>query len=112
MAEKLGIENVKDLVVAGVKTYEALAAAKKDDGKINMADLPKIFPLLPAYMAALTSLDQVMPELKDFSADEASQLLTYVASELGAQVSPELSNKIEKVLLAIKADYEAVRAFM
>lgn len=107
--KKVDIHNTKEIVVAGMKSFQMIQVAKAD-GKIDLADLPLLFQMLPVYQAALADAEQVIPEMKDLSAEEAAELVNAVVAELGG-VHEDVKVKIEKVLLALKANYEAVKAF-
>ncbi len=106
----MGIQNLKEIVVAGMKSFGVVVQAKKNDGKIDMNDLPLLFQLVPFYQVAIEDADQAIPEMKDLSPEEASELVAAVVAELGG-VEADVAIKIEKVLLALKANYEAVKAF-
>ncbi len=112
MAELIGIEETSNLVVSGIKSYQAIVAAKNNDGKFSWSDLTLLVPVIPDYMKAISGIGGEVAELKDLSADELNQLSQLVATQLGASVDAALMNKIQKVLIAIKADYDAVRAFV
>jgi hypothetical protein len=110
--EVVAIQNLKEIVLAGLKSYQALAEAKKNDGKIDLKDLALILPVVPHYIDAIQGAGEVGAELKDLSTEEAAELVSLISQEIGVAVSPELHVKIEKILLAVKANYEAVRAFV
>lgn len=67
------LEGVKVLAVSGKKIFA--------DGKVSIADLPVALELLAQFgtlNAAVAGADQVIPEMKDLSADEANQIVAKV----------------------------------
>lgn len=81
MTEKLGIENLKELVTLGAGLHRAYNAAKAD-GKIDFADTGHLIPLIPVINPALQDIDKVDDEIKDLDANEAEQLLVHARNEL------------------------------
>jgi len=108
---ELGTKNLTEVVIMGLKSYGALSEAKKNDGKIDFKDIYLVPGLIPYFTNALEGVDQVVPEAKDLSVEEMAKLVTDVMADLGG-VEADMKIKIEKVLLALKANYEAVKAFM
>lgn len=107
----IGIENLKAEVLAGLKTYKAIVAARAD-GKIDANDLGLVLGLVPDYLKAIQGIPSVIPEFKDLSVAESEELIAFCMAGLGETVSPLWINRISKVVAAVKADYEAVRAFI
>ena len=110
MAEVVGVKNIKEVVVAGAKIYGTIAEAKRNDGKIDLKDVFLLMPLIQPVSDAVADINQVIPEFKDLSVAEAGELTAAVMAELG-MVEEKAKMQIEKVLLALKANYEAVKAF-
>lgn len=112
VVEKQGIKETAEAVIAALSVFDAVSKAKKNDGKIDFNDLGLLIPVLPKVGAALDGSDKIVPEMKDLSAEEAGELIQLVAEGLtGGIVSEKLADRIEKVLIALKANYEAFKAF-
>lgn len=109
--EAQGTQNIKDIVVAGCKVYKAVHEAKVNDGKIDLADAHLLMPVIPALIDAIKDAKLVVPEFKDLSTEEAAELISAVKGEISG-TDEEVTKKVLYVLLALKANYEAVRAFV
>lgn len=105
------MQNIKEIVVAGCKIYKAIHEAKVNDGKIDFADLGLLMPLIPSIGAAIKDANLVIPEAKDLTSEEMLELIGAVKAEISG-TDGDVVNKILVVLLALKANYEAVKAFV
>jgi hypothetical protein len=110
MSELKGIQNIKEVVVVGGKIFGAVAEAQKNNGKFGMEDLYLLMGLIAPAQAALADIGEVIPEAKDLSVEEMAELVGLVGAQIGG-LDEKTQVKIEKVLMAIKANYEAVKAF-
>lgn len=110
VAASVGIQNIKEVVIAGMKTFGAIKEAKVNDGKIDLKDAGLLLPLVDDYIKAIDGIGNVVPEGRDLSSEEMAELVALVAADLGSD--PALQNKVTKVLLALKANYEAVKALI
>lgn len=61
---------VLDLIQVGVKVGKEVTA----DGKVNLLDLPKLLPLIPAAQKAYAGRSEIPKEVKDLDAEELEQL--------------------------------------
>jgi hypothetical protein len=71
--EKKGIKetmDVLDLIQVGVKVGKEVTA----DGKLNLFDLPKLTPLVPAAQKAYSGRGEIPKEVKDLDVEEVEQL--------------------------------------
>jgi hypothetical protein len=73
-----GITETQDLINL-FKTLAVQIKAAKQDGVINLFDLPKLAPVIAATRAALTGSEKVPAELADLTAEETSALLSDLA---------------------------------
>lgn len=76
-----GIEGSKDLLKLVVVMADAFKAAKAD-GVINIFDLPKLAPVIPALKAAVENASLVPMELKELDIAETAELLELAVSAL------------------------------
>jgi hypothetical protein len=70
-----GIKNSREMLELVAVLAEALKEAKAD-GKINVFDLPKLAPVIPALRSAVEKSELIPAELKDLDKDELTELLT------------------------------------
>ncbi len=110
MTEQKGIEGLKSEVDLGFSIFQGLKNAKAD-GHIGLEDLGLILPLIPKFQAAYAARLSLGEELKDLSSDELSQLAALIVADLGGVADEALQNKIVKVVAALKANYDAIKAF-
>lgn len=106
----LGNQNLKEVISAACKVFNAVSEAKKNDGKIDLKDIYLLVALVPNIQVAVENVDQVVPEAKDLSVEEMADLVAVISADLGG-LDADTKNKVEKVLLALKANYEAIKAF-
>lgn len=105
MSEKMGVENIKqilDAVLDGVDLGKGVMA----DGRIDLGDLDDLFKALPGIVAstklAVEDAAQVVPEAKDLSPEELAALGAHVVARLA--VSNEKAVKIVEASLKLVAD--------
>lgn len=92
MAEKVGIEQLKELVSFGVKLGNALGKAL-EDGQISLGDASAFFDAALAAPAAFDGIEKIPSELSDLDQAEAASLKAFVAEEFDI---PE--DNVEKVV--------------
>jgi hypothetical protein len=73
-----------------------------DDGKIDLADLPLVVPLLPKLAAAMAGMSDIPKEFKNLSAEDKLQLSKWFGTELELD-DDKLEAVIEKSLVAVLA---------
>lgn len=107
----MDIKNLKEVVVAGCKGFEAYAQAKKD-GKIDGSDLLYLIPLAQAMGPAVQDISLVPAEALDLSKPELAELVQTVMAEC-----PELQGvgqalvRIEAVMNLLLAAKDCYLAF-
>lgn len=70
-----GIEETKDLFVAGIALKNAIKAAKENDGKIDLlTDWPQFAQVLPAMFSVVQGGDKIPAELGDLDESEIAEL--------------------------------------
>ena len=94
MPEKLGIEELKDVVALGISVGELVEALSDGVGISDIGKLVAVVRRAPAAVASLKS-GKVLPELKDLDAEEKMALKAWAAEEL------DLEN--DKVEAAVEA---------
>lgn len=105
---KHGIEETKDLVKALLSMASATAAAKANDGKINLQDMALLVMPMTSLPAALTGLDQVPSELMDLDAEEKVELLEFAKKEFDLP-SDDVEKLVERALTIGLGLFELVR---
>lgn len=79
--EKYGIKETKEVIDFGFALGAGIVAAKAD-GKIDLGDLPLVLPIFVSAAPALADISMVPKELADISAEEAEELVAYVAAKI------------------------------
>lgn len=113
--EQMGIENLKEIVDAGLE-IQGLVSDIAKDGKVDLGDLPAIIGRIPSLAAklppAIKDANLAIPEAKDLSPEEAGLLASHVISKLA--VDSEKAQKIVAeslgVMIAIIKLIRAVKA--
>lgn len=59
-----------------------VAVKASEDGKVDLADLPLLFNIIPEVGPAFQGVDKIPAELADLTTEEASELVTHVAARL------------------------------
>ena len=98
---KYGIQNTKevlDLFFTGVLTGKA---AKANDGKIDMNDLPLLMGLIPKIGPAFNDINLIPAELKDLDANEAAELQAFILGKFGQVLNKE--DIVEQINLGLNA---------
>lgn len=97
---KLGVENIKEVMLLGFGFGKMLKTAKENDGEINLSDAPLLVMIVPTLGPAIDEIDQVIPEFKDMDAEEAKYLMEEAKKELGDTLSDE--ELIEKIVAGLE----------
>lgn len=79
--KKVGIKNVKELMVFGMQLGMAGKKAM-DDGKLSIEDLGLMVKVFPHIGPAIDGISEVPAELKDIDAEEAEELLLEAARQI------------------------------
>ena len=106
MQEKLGIKELKEVVMFGFSVYKAADDVFKggfDGSKI----LGHIFPLYNAAIPAFQNIKDVPQELSDISAEEISELVAMMVAQ-GAP-NEKVMEIIEKSLFCAVSVYNLVQ---
>lgn len=107
----VGTKELKDLLdfaLTGVEAGVKMAV----DGKLDMADLVQVWPVVQAAPAAFSGLAQIPAELKDMDTAEASELVAHVVSKLAVDDAKAvvIIDASFKMLLAGHGLYLAIKA--
>jgi hypothetical protein len=73
MAAKVGIQETVELLDAVRDLVDALDVCL-EDGKLSLADLPRLFPLLKTLETASEGISKIPEELKDLDAEEIHEI--------------------------------------
>lgn len=84
MSEQLGIENLKEALVAIAKIGKEVADSL-EDGKITTGETIKLAFQIPNGIKVAKNMKQAVQEIKDLDAEEAREVLLAVAEVLGVE---------------------------
>ena len=80
--EKLGIENIKEVLGTfldvGILAYQSYA----DDKKISTGEAIKLAFKIPAVWGAIKDVEDAIPEAKDLDPQELEELMNFVIEKL------------------------------
>ena len=75
--KKLGIDELRDVLVLGENVAEDLEKHKADDGKIDTMEITQTtLSNVPEVIRAWAGKDQIDDEIKDLDSDEAMEVAT------------------------------------
>ena len=83
--EKYGIENIKEVITFVVALVKAIKRVL-EDGKINGADVIRLFGAFLKAPKAIIGFKLVFEEIKDISEAERQELIIFITSDLGLTV--------------------------
>jgi hypothetical protein len=69
----MGIKEIQEIISLAKKMI-TVGESVLDDGKVSLADLPKLMPLWSAIQAAVEGANLALDEIKDLDAAEAKAL--------------------------------------
>lgn len=72
----------KDTLVMVCMAVNAVLEARKDDGKIDKKDLPKLIPLVLPAISLAEQGDQILPDLKAISGEDIAEIAALLVAEL------------------------------
>lgn len=105
---KMDTKNTKELIGLVIKTANAIKDAGAD-GKIDIADIGLILPLIPAIGPAVENIASVPAELADMDQAEAQELIDMVKNDL--KIGDEhTKNIIAASLKLVGAGVELIKA--
>lgn len=103
-----GIDSIKAVLLLMFGLQKAYKDAMAD-GKIDLADLPVIMGLLPQIEGMASHFNDVIPELKDLSAEEGADLVAFAMAHL-AITDAHASDVVDKSLKLALAALELAKA--
>ena len=111
MENSLDIKNSKEVLIFAFSLGMTIKEAKKNDGKIDMLDMPLLMSVIPTIGPAFEDISIVPKELKDLSIAEAQELQDIIIEKFGALVEKEkLVDQINLGLKAVISIYEFVKS--
>jgi hypothetical protein len=91
--EKLGIENIEEVLGAfldvGIQAYQAYA----DDHKISTGEIVKLAFKVPSLWSAVKDIKPAVAEAKDLDPAELEKLMSFVLTKLGELGKIEVKEK-------------------
>lgn len=109
--EKYDIKNTLEVVQFGVALAKAIDEAKKNDGKIDLADIGLLFPVAPLVVPMVEGIGTIPKELGDLSEAELEVLLAKAAEILGGTNNAATVVKVKAALKFAHAGYDLYKAF-
>jgi hypothetical protein len=85
----VGINDLKDVALAGAAFGNAIYSAIADDGKINLADAAKFFTPVMKLPAAISGIGNVPAEIDDLQESEIEEIKKLIADELDIKTNVE-----------------------
>lgn len=100
VVDSKGIKESKEALQFAFAIGKIFMQAKKNNGGIDVGDLPLLVNLFPVLGPALEGMSEIPAELKDLDSEEVKSLLVFSSAHLGALAGAdeELAEKIEKGL--------------
>lgn len=81
-ANTIGVKDTREVVSFVATLYKAFGRAM-DDGKVNLKDLPLLFPVLLDVKSAFEGIDRVDLEIANWTFNEQMELRQLIVSEFG-----------------------------
>lgn len=106
-----GIQNSLEVVAFGVALVKAIAAAKANDGKFNLADVPLLFPIIPLIGPAVEDVGHIPAELGALDDAELEVLLEKASELLGGANRAATVLKVKAALKFANAGKDLFLAF-
>lgn len=97
MAEKKGIQNVKEVMVLGLQ-LGIFGKMTMEDGEVSVADLGLAVQVFPYVIPAFSDIGEVPKELADLDGNESEELLLEAARQL-----PMITDKRKLTDIIIKS---------
>ncbi len=91
----VGVENVKEVIVAGVRLADAIDAGSQDG--FQLGDILNLVPVLTSLPSAIKDINQVPTEIADMDTDEKAELMLAIED---LDFASEKSEKIAEQSLA------------
>lgn len=104
----LGTTELKELLTL-VLDGVAVGVDAAKDGKIDFADVPLVFRLIPDLGPAFSNVGQVPAELADLTQEEAADVVAFVMSKLALD-DAKARAVIVAALKTLASGYELVQA--
>lgn len=107
---KYGIQQTKEILVAGLSILASMAAAKAEDGKISRTEaLSIVFQSTGEVWTAVAGAGEVLPELADLDNSEISELLQATLASQAWPSTPKNIKIIETLYEGLTKALEVVR---
>lgn len=104
--EPIQLDDLRELLLLVAALCNAILLAKAD-GKINLADLKFMLPVLRRIKPALQEMDNAWDALRDMSEGQAERLSELFCLEIGVPVS-ELTTELMASALRISGDLSTI----
>lgn len=102
----MGVKETGELLIWVAKAGSVVGAAL-EDGKVDLADLPKLIGILPGAPTALMGINQIPAELKDMDAAEAAMLVQMFAEHF--EIANDAAEaKVEMIFGALAQLYAVI----
>lgn len=91
MAGKYSVQNTIEVLDLGMSLAKAIKSAKAD-GKLDVADIAHLLPIITKVEPAIKDVDQIPLELEELDKEDSERIL-----ELGRKRFPELTDDQEVI---------------
>ena len=105
--EKFGVENLKEVLNAGIALGVGLDKSLSDDGKITWMEYFNFTGVITKLPAAINDIGLVPKEVKDLDAEEKQEIVDFVADKLDLE-DDNLEAQVEKIFEDIMNTFIAI----
>lgn len=95
---KQGIKDTKEVLALGAALTRVVFEAKRNDGVIDIKDLPLVITTLPTITPALDGVSNILAEIKDLDQQELKELIDYTKEQFSGTVEDQALDTIIDVL--------------
>lgn len=106
--QKSNVEELKEILNFGFAVQEAVASSIADDDQITKGDLPHLFPVIPAALAAIEDAGNPWERYKALSDEEKAELREYALERFDLP-DEELEALIRETIVEISGDLRVAR---
>lgn len=97
-----GIKDTKEVLALGAALTRVVFEAKRNDGVIDIKDLPLVITTLPTITPALDGVGNILDEIKDLDQQEIQELIEYTQVQFSGTVEEQALDTIVDVLKIAK----------
>lgn len=104
-----GTKETTEMVLALANFANAVSLSLADDGKITLADLPRLILIAPKFITAVSGVGEIPKELTDLDPVEKEALIETVKQEL--EFTENVEAIVEQALIVAFAILQLIKLF-